>query len=279
MIYAKAHNRRLWINAKSAGQLQRLTDYFLVHASSSKTISLTESLNQSLLNESYSSIFPLAELRDLDSLFPVYDQVLNKHIDPHSKLVTTFDFNIDYPHDILLHEQCGSGPSWNVFERLVLTSKARISISERLRELPPRYNAVHIRNTDLKTNYKEQLKSISAKLYKHGLPVLICTDNYHTLQACKSLLVGIDVLSIYKFPNNSKQAMPSSLHYNLNNAGWDGDIGLLSDLMALALSENLFILQLENGSFSGFSTLAQDLHSRPWILERLFGSRIAEIRL
>ncbi len=139
MIYAKAHNRRLWINAKSAGQLQRLTDYFLVHASSSKTIALTESLNQSLLNESYSSILTLAELRDLDSLFPVYDQVLNKHIDPRSKLVTTFDFNIDYPHDILLHEQCGSGPSWNVFERLVLTSKARISISERLRELPPRY--------------------------------------------------------------------------------------------------------------------------------------------
>ncbi len=51
------------------------------------------------------------------------------------------------------------------------------------------------------------------------------------------------------------------------------------NLMALALSENLFILQLENGFFSGFSTIAQDLHSRPWILERLFGSRIAEIRL
>ena len=277
LLYAQAHQRILLVDAANAGQLHRLHDYFQVHSSASRFVHLVDSFNTSLPGRDDLSVFPAVDSRDLDSLFPVYDQSANAHIDPVSSNVITFDFNEKYRHDILFHEQCGSGASWNVFERLVLASNARAAILSRFQMLPPRFNAIHIRNTDLITNYPDQLRALMPKLLASSLPVLLCTDNPNTFRSSQVLLEGIDVFSIYPFPICSEQVRASPLHYNPATHGWDGDIPLLSDLLALALSQELFTLRLENGSFSGFSSLAQDLHSRPWILDRLFGSAIASL--
>ena len=278
MIYAQAHNRILIVDAVNAGQLQRLNDYFTIHISSARGIKFVNSLNACFPNIRSMTIFPDFKNIDFDSFFPVYDKDANAHIDLESKALTTFNFNKAYTQDILLHEQCGSGCSWNVFERLELTTSARNAIQERLSLLPPNYNAIHIRNTDLKTSYSDQINTLKPKLLSIGLPVLICTDDPSVLDHCKKLLTGIHVFSIYLFPRNFSFDGSASLHYNSSTRGWIGDIGLLSDLFALALSKELFILRLDNSFFSGFSLLAQDLHRRPWILDRLFSASHSLIR-
>lgn len=165
----------------------------------------------------------------------------------------------------------------NVFERLVLAPNARSDILKCLKTLSLRCNAIHIRNTDLITNYPGQLMALMPRLLASSLPVLLFTENSHTFRSPQALLEGIDFFSIYLFPFGSEQVRVSPLHYNQATHGLDGDIAFLSDLLALALSRELFTLRLENGSFSGFSSFAHDIHSRPWILDRLFGSAIASL--
>jgi len=99
-------------------------------------------------------------------------------------------------------------------------------------------------------------------------------DNPHTFRLSQALLECIEVFSTYPFTIGSEQIRVSPLHYNQAAHGWDGDIDLLSHLLALALSQELFTLRSENCSFSGFSSLAQVFHSKPWIFDRLFGSAI-----
>ena len=267
LSYALLHRRKVVVSAINAGQLQQFGRYFSVHPSARRSIFLSDSLRAFTRSQ---NIFPAKLSADPDKLLPVWDLETKLHIDPKTRVPIRFE-DKPYPHSILLHEQCGGGPGWSTLERLQLTTEACRAIWERLRHLPHKYTAVHIRNTDYSTDWKRFLDSVSAKTLQQ-LPCLICTDNPATVQEARQYLPAATFLSIYPFPQGLADG--ESLHYSPKAQGWEYDIGMLADLVAMARAQSLFIGSHQAGGFSGFGQLALDLHRRPHLVTRLLrGSR------
>lgn len=140
-------------------------------------------------------------------------------------------------------------------------------MQQRLCDLPSDYQALHIRDTDYSADLEAFLKRIVPVLKRDKLPCLICTDNPKTAATVKRELTGIETLSIFRFPPGMEPGQ--SLHYSPQARGWDFDIGMIADLIAMARSRQLLICPLKQGGFSGFGLLARDLQTRPHVLARL----------
>ena len=166
----------------------------------------------------------------------------------------------------------GGGSGWPALERMKLQPEVAQQIFSRLGQLPASYNAVHIRHSDVSTNVHLFLESIKPQLLLSALPVLIATDNSSVLQIARDILKGIEVVTLFEFPEG---LLPGkSLHYSTSTSDFAGGVAVLTDLFALAFAQKLFLCSLTNGSLSGFGNLAADLMMRPHLLRRLFGSHL-----
>ena len=265
LVYCLMSKRILVINAVNSGQLQRLEDYFQVHPSARDSIVITDSIKTLT---SSSSLFPGDLSEDVDELIPVFDLQTTIHVDRVTRVPTQFDlYEYEYPHDVLFHSQCGGGAGWSALERFRLTESALAAVEQRLRDLPKRYHALHIRDSDYSADLEAFLERVFPILNRDRLPCLICTDNPNTAARVKRELAGIETLSIFRFPPGIEPGQ--SLHYSPHARGWDYDIGMIADLIAMARSRQLMICPLKQGGLSGFGLLARDLQSRPHVLSRL----------
>lgn len=268
LIYGLMHQRKLVLSTVNAGQLRDFATYFCVHPSGRQSILLNDSL-RSLTHRQ--DIFPANLSGDLETMFPIWNLEARLHIDPVTRVPIRFE-NKPYPHAILLHEQCGGGPGWSTLERLQFTPPVRQAIHARLAHLPRRYTAIHIRDTEYyRTDWKAFLNAIPGDQLRR-FPCLLCTDNPATIQQARQYIPSVEFLSIYPFPEGLEEG--ESLHYSPKAQGWDFDVGTLTDLVAMARAERLFITTHKAAGVSGFGQLALDLHRRPYLLARLMnGSR------
>ncbi|AGK59487.1 hypothetical protein HYPDE_39088 [Hyphomicrobium denitrificans 1NES1] len=174
----------------------------------------------------------------------------------------SFDFSKDHEQALLVHEQCGGGhDSFEILENLYISSEIRPLVLDRIRHLNGKYCAVHVRNTDLKTDYKALFSRILPEI--HTQKLLVCSDDAAVIAYARSFFSSLEILYSSEIPDT--QGKP--LHYlggPKNHA-----IDAIVDLIALGNSEKLFFSSSTRGYPSGFSNLAAHLSRNKHLIQDL----------
>jgi len=201
-----------------------------------------------------------------------WDASLSALVDAQSGSRLSFDFTIDHPQDVLLHHQAGGGPSqaFALLQRVVLTADLALECRQRLAAFGRDYDAIHIRNSDYRTDWKEFLTRIAPEL---SLPaVLVCSDDRNVLSYAQDFFKGKRLLASSMPPDTAGKAlhthefaMSPELRRRVVRDG-------LIDLIALARGATLHYTNTTNGYPSGYSELARHLHLNRAVLESLIGA-------
>ncbi|MDR2790825.1 MAG: hypothetical protein LBB59_07635 [Campylobacteraceae bacterium] len=239
--YAKAHDRDLYIDASRSGFLDDFDKYFKV---SEKGIFLN--ISHLLLLKNVSSL-------DREKLKIIADSSFDTQ--------SVFDFSKDYDDQILVYEESGSGDeSIFVFEWLLLKEGVRKHIVNTIKPLGE-YDALHVRNSDYKTNYKKFFTDINDKI---GSKIVLCTDSYACQEYAKKFW-GEKFHIVTNIPDTKGE----SLHENKKLDRFQTNLDTLTDLFVLACGKNLYFTAMKKGWISGFGNLAKSLHERRDLVQKL----------
>lgn len=194
----------------------------------------------------------------------------SQFVDAETGRELKLDLKRVYPHKLVLHHACGAvNFSHMIFLRLHLREFLVDQIRSRLEQFEKPYVAIHIRNTDYKTDYRSQLQEIKQKL---AGPVFIATDNFDTLNDCREILGANNVVSFSNIPQ--KQGRPLHLHLSSADDIRQLNSDAILDLFTLALAKHLVIFKVENNRFSpysGYSMLAKQLNQNKCLLSMALG--------
>lgn len=187
-----------------------------------------------------------------------------------SGVPVTFDFRKDYPHQLLVHHQGGGGElSLMALLRMTIRPAIAAQLETRYRAIGRPYSAIHIRDTDLNTNYEDALATLNDSSTD---PLFVATDNMRVVEEFRSALGGDRIFSFASLPSSAgkpihimEQPEPEAEVVRRNSDA-------ILDLLLLALSRNLHLLEVSNnkhGKYSGFSVLAYNLWSSKIVLKHL----------
>ncbi|MDR1946375.1 MAG: hypothetical protein LBQ51_04325 [Desulfovibrio sp.] len=189
-------------------------------------------------------------------------------MDGETGLPVSFDFKKEYEEDLLVH--CNLGGGYNplkILNKLCLQPAVAAHVSAKIRPLGRDYCAVHVRNTDYRTDYMLFFKSIQAKVA--GRTLLVCSDDRNCREAARKFFTECKVVTVADIPDTGG----SPLHFYEASDMYRKNLDMLTDLFALAGAGELFFTRVAQGVYSGFSALAYALHRRPDIVKRLFGEK------
>lgn len=187
-------------------------------------------------------------------------------VEVETQVPVMVDYSRRYSQPLLVHQSFGGGLlSVDALKKLQLQPWLVELLLERLQHLGEPYAAVHVRNTDIKSSYKEAVAALA------GVDRLfVATDSAEVLEAFRSAL-GDRVVSFTQPSTN----VP--LHYQASDPRQQ-NIDAILDLLTLALAHRLYLVELSNCSwakYSGFSLLAYSLKGTPSVLSSLISdSRI-----
>lgn len=202
-----------------------------------------------------------------------YSDTLMYYFPKYNQQVS-FDFERNYDEPLLVHCQCGGGNfAHNCLKRLIFTEQTAAEIKNRLSRLPDEYDAIHIRNTDIATDYVNFFK----KLYTHvkGKNVVICSDDLQCKLFAKSFFDKSSVFFLNEYDNNSEPVHFIIKETHDKNIVRKLNIMMLTDLIALSMSQKLhtsqgIVSRTGEPITSGFSQLAVKLYQNKNIIEHLF---------
>lgn len=183
----------------------------------------------------------------------------------------SFDFDEMYTEQILLHHACGGGQaSLKALSRLQLRDVVIDLLDQRIDAIGRSFSAIHIRNTDYKTDYRSQLEGLKDRV---NLPVFVATDDRACREYCKELF-GEESVRYFSFlPEDG--GVPLHEDY-LHTSVFIRNSETILDLLTLALATDFFKISLSpnahHATYSGFSLLAENLKNAPDILAALIGS-------
>ncbi|WP_176083556.1 hypothetical protein [Martelella sp. HB161492] len=189
-----------------------------------------------------------------------------------------FDAERDYDERLLVHEQCGGGlESIELLRYVRFTAETANGILQRILPLGGDYDAIHVRHTDMKTDYRDFLKKIAPALA--GRRVLLCTDSHRVqLEAPGLLAKCAAVMTLAAVPDTGGMG----LHYHNSGNIFDRNLGSLADLVALACSRKLYFAGVRDGDgiarVSGFSLLAEGLHQQQGVIRVLLSAADEALR-
>jgi len=217
----------------------------------------------SSLNTSSVSVFPetlQGRLYDYPVVFSYkYDQFVS------GETPMSLNFNLNYPHTLLIHHGMGGGKALWLCQFLQLSPKIRNQFLENKTKLPQPYIGVHVRNTD---HLATDIDAFYAKLVKEakGQHLFISTDNLDSRNRLMALREHFKSISAFtELPADGKP-----LHSNRpEEARFQFSCDALCDLALLASATRLYV----NNPRSGFSRLAMDLHRNQPILKHFIGTQ------
>ena len=183
----------------------------------------------------------------------------------------SFDFDEIYTEQILLHHACGGGQaSLKALSRLQLRDAVIDLLEQRIDAIGQSFSAIHIRNTDYKTDYRSQLEGLKGRVH---LPVFVATDDSACREYCIELFGKESVRYFSSLPEES--GVPLHAEY-LHTSVFIRNSEAILDLLMLALATDFFKISLSpnahHATYSGFSLLAENLKNAPDILAALIGS-------
>ena len=197
---------------------------------------------------------------------------------PRFAAVGTSDFERDHSEQLLVYEGSGGGTaSFDLLPRLRLAPHVRRRVQDAIAALEPGYSALHVRNTDYRTDYRTLLRRVS-RMRIEG-PVLVCSDDPRMVAYARRVLRN----SVLAFPpragsRNAKGALHLPDSYATQLEAQNAAVESIIDLMALANAQRLFCGTVMSGLVSGFSQLACHLCRNKGVADALLGLPRAQWR-
>ncbi len=170
----------------------------------------------------------------------------------------SFDFMKEHAEDVLVHNLFGGGDdALFALARVRLHDAVADEIVARIGEMGAGYPAVHVRHTDMRSEYESVLRELQRCQFDR---LFLATDNGDVVKDFRSRLKSTVIYSFSDLPEQAGQpvhrlrGLNRSDRHRLNQQAF-------VDLLLLALSGRLFLCQGEDGRQpGGFSRLAMNLH-------------------
>lgn len=190
----------------------------------------------------------------------------------------TPDFERDYEEALLVHEGYGGGTtSGDLLPHLRLSPAVRDAVREAMESLGAPYSAIHIRNTDLRTDHRRLIRHVRRR-HAAGM-LLVCSDDPRAVEFAKKLMPG----RVTAFHGRSRSHDPAgTLHKLISHpdpaARRHAAVHALTDLMALANAQQVFCGHTMAHRISGFSFLACHLCCNKGLVDALMGVPVGRRR-
>jgi len=195
-----------------------------------------------------------------------------------NKFSIQFDNLETHPAELIVHHMSGGGEeSIETLSLLKLKNEIINKIDVKIKFLGLDYDAIHIRNTDYKSEYTTFLERV--KLKTLGRKIFLCTDNLDVVRTAKETMNQNEVVDIEKYcPKSKRKNVPIHFQWGMSKETIQlNNIIMLADLIGMAKSKNLFYPNLTKNihlaRFSGFSLLAENLKSRSALVDQLMGGK------
>jgi hypothetical protein len=258
--YATRTGRRLVIDTMRSGMLDHWSNYFAPVIDDGRVITKLDDILLDKLDAT--ATYPHGLSGRLRSYEALYFRGVEAFADRQTREILSFDFSADYPEPLLLHEQYGSGKlAIDCLARLKLSATIAGQVRTALARLGKDYDAVHVRNTDYRTDYESFFARIHARVT--GRRVLVCSDDAACIDFARTYFNRSDVLTVSTIPCTDGRP----LHGNPELDRGEINSSMLVDLLALASARTLFISRIAANRhrtiYSGFSALALGLLRRP----------------
>jgi hypothetical protein len=191
-------------------------------------------------------------------------------LENESGTLLSFDFSHDYEQQVLVCESYGGGVGGvDALRQMRLRRSWVRRIKFRLRDLCwPEYVGLHVRNTDLKSDFVEVFAEVAIQL--NGRPIVVCSDNQAVLDMAHHYFADSPVFT----PSNvgHGDGKPFQLPYAEGSAMREKvTLDTLVDLCALSGASEVFSAPIVNRKdpVSGFSLLAKTLKASPEVRRAL----------
>jgi hypothetical protein len=182
-------------------------------------------------------------------------------------LQLTFDFSEHYDQDCLVHHAAGrAGYGRKAMNLFYLKDEILDAVKACRNALPIGYGAVHIRNTDLSSNYKPYLEQNIGEISAYSA-VFLATDNAAVINEVRNSYSNVKWVSFSK--NISANGMP--IHMKRRHAldPYPINVDALVDLLTIACSAKIFSPVTTKGKLSGFTQLAQAIQRTPNFMQSI----------
>ena len=255
--YAAKFNRILIIDTRQSCLMGEFTQFFSLKQPNDSVVEvlgsdLMESLNQL-------TCFPDVVAGRIGYYTIAYSKELRQHYHEGSNEVVSFDFSLDYCEALLVHEQAGGGSLANDFvHRIKLSPRLNAEIRLSLAQLSDDYVGVHVRNTDIQTDYKPFFSSIYEQVL--GKTVLICSDDAKVIEDAREFFDRSKVVSLSNIPDLN--GSPIHMHvYEDDQSRTQATFNAIRDLVLLGSATELYLTKTKGGFISGYARLASYLFS------------------
>ncbi|MEM1427888.1 MAG: hypothetical protein AAGG09_00365 [Pseudomonadota bacterium] len=302
--YAERWNRKLFIDPALGGLFGFLWDVF-------EEQPYTAAFRDSVIVRDRAAAMALADGRPIrpaclapyygksarNARYAEFDSEQFRFVHIGTREPTSFDLHRNYPEDVLVHHDCGGGTeSVGVLHRIRLKPEIRDEVLARMTHLPKQYVSVHVRSTDLTSDYKRFFELFKDQLADRN--VLVCSDNQAVIDHAQAVLTSSAV-----YTNETRRSTTGEEIHHAHK--WDTSdearrraalIELLTDLLALGRGTDILVaptfgplmgsrrqrlkmkieraLRLEvPASNSGFSELARYLCANKDVLDLFAGVR------
>jgi len=189
----------------------------------------------------------------------------NTEIAPSEKICIDVDSGANISKDtLIIHDSNGGGHNAQLIFRYLRFQPQFIQNFNKRYSLPPLYNAIHVRNTDL-TADQSQMQLLVSNFLENSkqTPVFIVSDNEETVD---NFVKKYNCQKTY-----TNFIAGTNLHFN-GSKNSSILIDALHDLLILIKSKKLLIIPVvEKGvqSISGFSLIAKNLHDQTILVKEL----------
>lgn len=267
--YAAAHRRALVIDSRESGLLGGFDDYFRLWTDV-PTVHLTpwrlQRQTSGRLADWYSgeSLKPVAELPLGKCQYVVTSPI------PGLPCESSFDFAKAHEVPVLFHQSGGGGSlSFSLIARLTLAHDFCAEVLRRLNRLPNDYYAVHVRNTDYRTDYQTLFERIRPRIA--GQNLLVCSDDAAVIDHARRFFSASQIWQSSEIPQMDGMPLHSPTTFKDAASRRTATTNTIVDLLALARAKKLFITHHSQGRYSGYSRLARHLWDNPYLTEQLLG--------
>jgi len=274
--YCKKNKRKLYVDGAISGFLDDLSHYFI-------PLDNNISFKKVDFLQPPFDVFPNCLNNDLYNYGLKKEEELSTSTSK-GRIILTFDFKKNYKEQILVHAEGGSKKDIGLFmfTRFKLKEEVKLHIKKTIDDIKSqsgknkKYDAIHVRNTDFKTDYKSYFNNIKNKINK---TTVLCTDDYGCQQYAKNffdeklkIVTDIPDLSAFEFKN---------LHHNKDIDRYKNNVDTLTDLFILACAERVYYAPIDcgyyindwyyvkPGTISGFQKLSKRLHDNKRIIKNM----------
>jgi tetratricopeptide (TPR) repeat protein len=264
--YAEKFGRTLIIDTLNSGLLAEFSEFFSPRNSLTKVnFSLSE---QQLFFLNTLTCFPHSVQGKLRTYFAVHSINFGNYVDRETSVMLTFNFDKNYDESVLIHEQSGGGNlSFNLLNRVSISENIRPIVLNRIQDIGYDYLAIHVRNTDYQTQYKDLFQDIYPSVTNKSL--LVCSDDAEVISHARSFFT----LSKILISSQTSQTGSKPLHFSATHSDDEqrkkATTNSIIDLIALGRSTKLYFTNVTAGHSSGFSRLAMYLCENKNVIDAL----------